>query len=58
MEVPFNGDKPIILILADGLPAGGTERQIVELLKGLKGHNGIHTAVGVLVKNGEREEEA
>ncbi len=58
MEVASDGDKPKILILADGLPAGGTERQIVELLKGLKSHKNIRTAVGVLVKKGEREEEA
>ena len=60
MKVAFDTDmdKPIILILADGMPAGGTERQIVELLKGLRSHNDILTAFGVLIKNGERAEEA
>ena len=48
-----------VLILADGMPSGGTERQIVELLKGLKFYGeGISTAFGVLVKGGAREREA
>ncbi len=49
---------PLVLILADGMPAGGTERQIVELLKGLRGSGTVRTAFGVLVKGGEREKEA
>ncbi len=49
---------PLVLILADGMPAGGTERQIVELLKGLQGSDTVRTAFGVLVKGGEREKEA
>ena len=50
--------KYTVLIMVDGLPAGGTERQIVELLKGLKEHDDITTALGILQKNGEREREA
>lgn len=51
-------EKPAILILADGMSSGGTERQIVELLRGLKGKGVFRTVFGVLVKGGEREEEA
>lgn len=59
MRNRLNISKPTILILADGLPAGGTERQIVELLKGLKSYDDILTAVGILVKkNTAREQEA
>ncbi|MBM9512999.1 glycosyltransferase family 4 protein [Desulfogranum marinum] len=48
-----------VLILADGMPAGGTERQIVALLKGFKEHcPHIYTLFGVLVKGGAREGEA
>lgn len=48
-----------VLILVDGMPAGGTERQIVELLKGLKRDcPHIFTLFGVLAKGGEREQEA
>ena len=50
--------RQTVLILADGLPGGGTERQIVELLKGLKDRERIKTVLGVLVKGGEREAEA
>lgn len=50
--------KPTILIIADGMSAGGTERQIVELLRGLQGRDSLQTVFGVLVKGGEREEEA
>ncbi len=53
-----NQKRPLVLILADGMPAGGTERQIVELLKGLKSRGTFRTAFGVLVKGGEREIEA
>ena len=52
-------DKIHILVFADGMPAGGTERQIVELLKGLQRYcPQIYTYFGVLVKGGEREVEA
>jgi len=48
-----------VLILVDGMPAGGTERQVVELLKGLKQScPRIYTLFGTLVKGGEREQEA
>jgi len=47
-----------VLILADGMPAGGTERQIVELLKGFQDNVKFQTYFGVLVKGGEREDEA
>ena len=52
-------DNRVVLILADGMPAGGTERQIVALLKGLKEHcPHIYSLFGVLVKGGAREAEA
>lgn len=52
-------DNRVVLILADGMPAGGTERQIVALLKGLKEHCPfIYSLFGVLVKGGAREQEA
>ncbi len=48
-----------VLIMVDGMPAGGTERQIVELLKGLKeSDTGVRTFLGILQKGGPREEEA
>lgn len=47
-----------ILLLLDGLPAGGLERQIVELLKGMRERRQFKILLGVLVKGGEREKEA
>ena len=48
-----------VLILADGMPGGGLERQIVNLLQGLsKEAPSITTVFGVLVKGGAREPEA
>jgi glycosyltransferase involved in cell wall biosynthesis len=40
------------------MPIGGTERQIVELLKGMKQKSNFHIAFGVLVKGGALEKEA
>lgn len=50
--------KRSVLILADGMPAGGTERQIVELLKGFQHNKDFEIIFGVLVKDGERVNEA
>jgi len=50
--------KPKLLILADGMPVGGAERQIVELLKGLKSREKFFVVFGVLVKGGALESEA
>jgi len=48
-----------ILILTDGMPAGGTERQIIELLRGLgESYPQIKTIFGTLAKGGAREQEA
>jgi glycosyltransferase involved in cell wall biosynthesis len=48
-----------VAIIADGMPNGGTERQIIELLKGIKLRcSHITTIFGVLVKGGVREKEA
>ena len=47
-----------ILLLLDGMPAGGLERQIVELLKGMRESTQFKMFLGVLVKGGAREEEA
>jgi glycosyltransferase involved in cell wall biosynthesis len=46
-----------ILIVADGLLSGGAERQIVELLKGLKHHADFTTSLCVLSGGGARERE-
>ena len=53
-----NHSKKSVLILVDGMPAGGTERQIVELLKGFQNNKKIRILIGVLEKGGERETEA
>lgn len=51
--------KITVAVIADGMPAGGTERQIVELLRGIKlSCPNIRMLFGVLVKGGERELEA
>lgn len=47
-----------ILLLLDGLSAGGLERQIVELLRGMRECPQFRMLLGVLVKGGEREKEA
>jgi len=49
--------KPTILLLADAMSAGGTERQIIELIKGLKSRNNFKIAFGILEPGGEREKE-
>lgn len=50
--------KKSVLILADGMSAGGTERQIIELLKGFQYNKDFEIIFGVLVKDGERVSEA
>lgn len=47
-----------VLIIVDGLPAGGVERQIVELLRGLKQVQDIETTLCVLSTGGTRKKEA
>jgi len=47
-----------VLVVVDGLPAGGMERQIVELLRGVAQCEGIHTTLCVLSTGGSREQEA
>ena len=47
-----------ILLMLDGMPAGGLERQVVELLKGTQEHQRYRFLLGVLMKGGEREREA
>lgn len=47
-----------ILLLLDGMSAGGLERQIVELLKGMRDCPRFRMFLGVLMKGGERENEA
>lgn len=47
-----------ILIMADSLIAGGMERQVVELLKGLKAHGQYSVVLGVLDRGGQLEAEA
>jgi len=51
-------DSKNIMIMVDGMPAGGTERQIVELLKGVSGSEEFSIALGILQKGGPREAEA
>ncbi|TKB05995.1 glycosyltransferase [Desulforhopalus sp. IMCC35007] len=50
--------KRSVLILADGMSAGGTERQIIELLKGFQYNKNFEIIFGVLVKDGECVPEA
>ncbi len=47
-----------ILIVADGLPAGGTERQIVEMLRGFEGHPHFRVGLCILRRGGQREPQA
>ncbi len=54
----MNDDRPVILILADTMVAGGLERQIVELLRGLRASGRFATVFGVLDRGGSREAEA
>lgn len=55
----MNSKSIVVLVMVDALPDGGTERQVVELLKGLRGGcDSIKTVLGVLVRGGEREKEA
>jgi glycosyltransferase involved in cell wall biosynthesis len=46
-----------ILIIADGLLSGGAERQIIELLQGLKQHADFNTSLCVLSEGGVRASE-
>ena len=48
----------IVLVVTDGMDPGGTERQIVELLKGLKRSGKWRTALAVLSPGGTLESEA
>lgn len=50
--------RPTILIVVDGLPVGGTERQVVELLKGLKQNGHFKTSLAVLDQGGALQKEA
>jgi putative peptidoglycan lipid II flippase len=49
---------PCVLVLVDILGVGGTERQIIELLKGLEKNNRFRVVLGVLDRGGGREKEA
>lgn len=50
--------RPSILILCGGMGPGGKERQIIELLKGIKQNNHFRTILAVGHLNGAREAEA
>lgn len=50
--------RPRILILVGSLLAGGKERQIIELLKGIKQKNLFQTSLVVARSGGDREAEA
>ena len=52
------GEAPRILIAADGLSTGGTERQIVELVKGLKRSGRFRVVLAVLDHGGLLQREA
>ncbi|MHB8078532.1 MAG: glycosyltransferase family 4 protein [Candidatus Krumholzibacteriia bacterium] len=54
----MNAERPVILILSDSMVAGGLERQIVELLRGLRASGRFATLFGVLDRHGLREREA
>lgn len=53
-----NRHNPTILFLCGGMGPGGKERQIIELLKGLKQKNRFRTIMAVGSSNGAREAEA
>ncbi len=54
----MNGDTVRILVLTDSLGVGGTERQLVELLKGLQRSGRYAAVLGVLDRGGALEAEA
>lgn len=54
----MNGKTPYILIITDGMFAGGMERQILELLKGLKQNKRFRTGLAVLERGGVLETQA
>ena len=51
-------DVPSILIMVDSLIAGGMERQVIELLKGLKQNGNFRVVFGVLHRGGQLEAQA
>ena len=53
-----DGLAPNILILSDMMDAGGMERQILELVKGLKQQGNFRVVLGVLDQGGSREAQA
>ncbi|MGB0383311.1 MAG: glycosyltransferase family 4 protein [Ardenticatenaceae bacterium] len=57
-NVQKNKIKPLVLVITDGMFLGGTERQIVELLKGLKQNGRFRTVLAVLDRGGVLEAEA
>jgi glycosyltransferase involved in cell wall biosynthesis len=57
-RIAINEPTPSILILSGGMGVGGKERQIIELLKGIKRNNRLRTILAVGHINGAREAEA
>lgn len=53
----FTAPKKILLII-DGLPVGGVERQLVELLKGFQSSKNYALTLGIFQRGGEMEKEA
>lgn len=51
-------NPPTVLLVVDRLGVGGLERQVVELLKGLRRNGRFRTALAVLDHGGELEREA
>lgn len=51
-------EAPAIGIIVDGMPVGGTERQVVELLRGLEARGRFRAVLGVLDRGGGLEDEA
>ena len=58
LRASARADGPAIGIIVDGLPVGGTERQVVELLGGLKAGGRFRAVLGVLDHGGGLEDEA
>ncbi|MGH3055206.1 MAG: glycosyltransferase, partial [Gaiellaceae bacterium] len=54
----MSGEATRILVMVDGLPVGGTERQVVALLKGLQGNGRFRAFLAVLDRGGQLEAEA
>lgn len=54
----MQADRPLILIHVDGMPVGGIERQVLQLLEGLRRSGRFRTALAMIDRGGALEAEA